>query len=43
LRLRPGGYVYKYVADGKWMLDKFNEETRYHRGIGELCSFLELK
>lgn len=43
LRLRPGGYVYKYVADGKWMLDRFNEDSRFHQGIGELCSFLELK
>ena len=43
LRLRPGGYAYKYVADGKWMLDRFNENARYHQGIGELCSFLDLK
>ncbi len=43
LRLRPGEYVYKYVADGKWMLDKFNENARYHQGIDELCSYLDLK
>lgn len=43
LRLRPGEYVYKYVADGKWMLDKYNENARFHQGIGELCSHLDLK
>jgi hypothetical protein len=43
LRLRPGEYVYKYVADGRWMLDKFNEDARFHQGIGELCSYLDLK
>ncbi len=43
MRLRPGGYVYKFVADGKWILDKYNEETRYHEILGELCSFLEIE
>lgn len=43
LRLRPDQYVYKYVADGKWMLDKFNEDARFHQGIGELCSYIDLK
>lgn len=43
LRLRPGEYIYKYVADGKWVLDPFNPETRYHKGISELCSFLRVE
>ncbi len=43
LRLRPGQYLYKYVADGRWILDSFNEDARYHNGIRELASFLDLK
>lgn len=43
LRLRPGGYLYKFVADGRWVLDTYNEDTRYQRDIGELASFLELR
>lgn len=42
LRLKPGEYVYKYVADGRWMVDPFNPDTRYDRKIDELCSFLNL-
>lgn len=39
-KLRPGGYVYKYIADGKWILDRFNRETRYSPGMEEIVSFL---
>ena len=42
LRLKPGEYVYKYVADGRWIVDPFNENTRYDLQIDELCSFLSL-
>lgn len=41
-RLRPGTYLYKFVADGRWILDKFNQETRFHTGIQELTSCLIL-
>lgn len=43
LRLRPGSYHYKYVADGRWILDQYNEETRYHTGIRTLVSFLRIE
>ncbi|MCB1327250.1 MAG: carbohydrate-binding module 48 [Spirochaetales bacterium] len=39
-RLRPGEYIYKFVADGKWILDRFNHETRFNQEIHELCSHL---
>ncbi len=42
LRLKPGEYVYKYVADGRWMVDPFNPDTRFDPQIGELCSFLSI-
>ncbi|MCB1309329.1 MAG: glycogen-binding domain-containing protein [Leptospiraceae bacterium] len=42
-RMRPGDYVYKYVADGKWILDRYNESTRYASDIQELCSYLEIE
>ncbi len=42
LRLKPGEYVYKYVADGRWILDQFNPNTRFHREIEELCSYLRV-
>ena len=43
LRLKPGKYVYKYIADGKWVLDEFNPRTRFIKEIGEHCSFLEIE
>lgn len=43
LRLRPGAYLYKFVADGRWILDTYNEETRYQQDIRELASYLELR
>ncbi len=43
LRLRPGEYVYKFIADGRWVLDPFNPESRFHRGLEELCSYLNLQ
>lgn len=42
LRLKSGYYVYKYVADGKWMLDTYNPNTRFESQLQELCSFIEL-
>ena len=38
-KLPPGKYLYKYVADGKWILDTYNPDTRYYQDIGELCSY----
>ncbi|MBI3396375.1 MAG: hypothetical protein HY042_11110 [Spirochaetia bacterium] len=43
MRLAPGEYVYKYVADGRWMLDPFNRDTRFHKGISELCSYVKVE
>lgn len=43
MRLRPGRYLYKYIADGKWILDRFNPDARYNAGYDELCSYLEVK
>ncbi len=40
LRLFSGQYTYKFIADGKWVLDTFNENTRFDPEIQELCSFL---
>lgn len=42
MRLRPGQYYYKYIADGRWLLDLHNPETRYHSIMEELCSYLNL-
>lgn len=42
-RLLPGRYLYKYVADGKWVLDTFNPDTRYLKDIDELCSYYEVE
>lgn len=42
LRLRPGEYVYKYIADGRWVLDPYNPETRFHETLDELCSYIKL-
>ena len=43
IRLNKGNYVYKYIVDGKWVLDTFNSNTRYSPEINELCSYLEVK
>lgn len=37
-RLKPGTYYYKYVVDGNWILDTFNPNTNYHKGLEELTS-----
>jgi 1,4-alpha-glucan branching enzyme len=42
LRLKPGEYIYKYIADGKWILDRFNSETRMNLEMDELCSYLKV-
>ena len=42
LRLKAGTYIYKYIADGKWILDKFNENTHFDPLLQELCSLLIL-
>ncbi len=42
LRLKPGEYLYQYIADGKWIRDKFNHETRLDPQTQELSSYLQL-
>ena len=41
-KIASGNYLYKYVIDGKWILDKYNYSTKYDEKRGLLCSFLEL-
>lgn len=43
LRLKPGDYVYKYIADGRWLLDHYNPQTRYFKEIDELCSYIRIR
>ena len=43
LRLKPGEYAYKYIADGRWIMDSFNPQTRYFGEIGELCSHIKIE
>lgn len=43
LRLKPGQYAYKYIADGRWILDQYNPHTRYFEDIGELCSHVSIE
>ena len=43
LRLKPGEYAYKYIADGRWILDSFNPQTRFFAQIGELCSHIKIE
>ena len=40
--LEPGGYSYKYVVDGKWILDPVNIRTVTDMN-GELNSYVEIK
>ena len=40
--LPHGSYIYKYIADGKWILDTYNPDTRFSPTIQELCSFIEI-
>ena len=42
IKLEPGEYIYKFIADGKWVLDKYNSETRFDPTIQELASFLSV-
>ncbi len=39
LRLEPGEYTYKYIADGQWLLDTYNAQTRFDPVTRELYSF----
>ncbi len=41
-RLRPGSYTYKYLADGKWILDKYQSETRFDKTFGDLASYINV-
>lgn len=41
-RLKPGNYIYKYIADGKWIRDTYNPETRFFEQLDELCSYVEV-
>lgn len=43
IKLIPGQYIYKYIADGKWIMDKYNSNTRFAPDIQELGSFIEVK
>ena len=42
LHLRPGDYPYMLVADGKWVLDPLNPDTRYHRHLDEMVSYFNV-
>lgn len=41
-RFIPGEYVYKFIADGRWILDKYNKETRWHTHLDEFVSYLKV-
>jgi len=43
MRLKPGEYIYRYIADGNWILDKYNPDTKYHSMIQGLCSYLKVE
>ncbi|MCB1167012.1 MAG: hypothetical protein KDK37_11215 [Leptospiraceae bacterium] len=43
LHLRPGEYLYMLVADGKWILDPLNPDTRFHRQLDELVSYFKVE
>ena len=42
VKLEAGEYIYKFIADGKWILDKYNPNTRFDPNIQELSSFLKI-
>ncbi len=42
LYLPRGDYVYKYIVDGKWLLDTYNKDTRFSKEIQELCSYISV-
>ena len=42
LHLRPGEYLYMLVADGKWILDPLNPDTRFHRHLDEMVSYFNV-
>ncbi len=42
LYLSSGEYSYMYIADGRWILDKYNQETRYNPLLDGLSSFLKI-
>ena len=42
IKLEAGEYIYKFIADGKWVLDIYNPETRFDPNIQELASFLKV-
>lgn len=43
LHLRPGEYVYRYIADGKWIFDTYNPDTRYSPVIEDLGSYIKVR
>ena len=43
LKLKPGEYVYKFIADGRWILDRYNPNTRLFEQLGELCSHIKIE
>jgi 1,4-alpha-glucan branching enzyme len=42
-RFRTGDIYYRFVADGKWILDVYNPETVYLKVLGDLVSFIKIK
>lgn len=42
VKLEAGEYSYKFIADGKWILDTYNPNTRFDPNIRELVSFLKV-
>jgi 1,4-alpha-glucan branching enzyme len=41
-KLKPGEYLYNYIADGHTIMDTFNSETRYRVETDDLCSYLKI-
>jgi 1,4-alpha-glucan branching enzyme len=41
-KLKPGEYLYNYIADGQTIMDTFNSETRYRVETDDLCSYLKI-
>jgi 1,4-alpha-glucan branching enzyme len=41
-KLKPGEYLYNFIADGQTIMDTFNSETRYRVETDDLCSYLKI-
>lgn len=42
-KLKPGEYLYNFIADGEKVLDIYNSETRYRGDTEELTSYLKVE